>query len=206
MQNLHVLYQLLIPALFLVLWALNQLFNKEAAGANRPGGGLGPRPGGAPPTPRPRPRPAHQPEPIGARPAGEDEIMILESEPRRLAESRRPSNAPNRKPSRSGQNRPGRKPLSGSSLPKAMDTKTGKPGSFAQASGLTTQTTQTSQVTSVSEDRATAGLSAETAKVESAFSSARLRESLGDLNRVREALVMQEIFQPPVSVRVRRRP
>ncbi len=31
MQNLHVLYQLLIPALFLVLWALNQLFNKEGA-------------------------------------------------------------------------------------------------------------------------------------------------------------------------------
>lgn len=200
-QNLHVLYQLLVPALFLVLWALNQLFNKEIQGGNRPGGGLGPRPGGVPPTNRPRPQPAFRPEPIGARPETEDEILVLKSEPPSRPST--PPPAPGRRPPRSSQGRPGKRGLAPSPVGKAMDTRTGHPGSLAQASGLTTQITQLARVSSIASDR-----SAHPADTPSSalppISLSQLRQSLSDHARLREAFVLQEVLQPPVFLRGRR--
>lgn len=52
-MNLSDLLKLLIPAVFLIIWALNQLLGKEEVTAPPRGQPIGPRPGGLPPAPRP---------------------------------------------------------------------------------------------------------------------------------------------------------
>jgi hypothetical protein len=55
--NIEMLFKLIIPAIFVVLWTLNSLFNKELQNqqrAQRAGSPLGPRPG-LPPLNRPAP-------------------------------------------------------------------------------------------------------------------------------------------------------
>jgi hypothetical protein len=71
-NNADTLFKLLVPAIFLILWALNQLFNKEGTPAEAPraGGGLGPRP-----TFPPRPTPNYAEAPVAAgynRPRNDD--------------------------------------------------------------------------------------------------------------------------------------
>lgn len=61
-MNLGDLLKLVIPALFLVIWAVNQLLGKEEVTAPPRGQPIGPRPGGLPPAPRP---PASQEVPQG---------------------------------------------------------------------------------------------------------------------------------------------
>jgi hypothetical protein len=85
-----------------------------------------------------------------------------------------------------------------------MDTRTGHPGSLAQASGLTNQTTQIAKVSSIASDRAAPPPADTRSAVLPPVSPSQLRESLGDRGRLREALVLQEILQKPVSLRGRR--
>jgi hypothetical protein len=89
-NQLEILAKLIIPALFLLAWALNQVLNKEAPAP--PAGPLPRRPpGGLPPAPMPGQRPAPReviwqetaPPPPRREPmAGPDEIIILGSETR----------------------------------------------------------------------------------------------------------------------------
>ncbi len=87
-----------------------------------------------------------------------------------------------------------------------MDSKTGKPGSFANASSLTAQTTQTTQVTSVVSE-GTPGIRSTNLPLTTTLaplSPNQLRLTLADQVRIRETLVLQEILQPPVSRRGKR--
>src|SRR5690349_21596090 len=86
MNNFDVLARLIIPGIFVVIWLLNQLFNKEVnPPANRTP--LGPRPGGLPPAPRPGERSTGG-EPTmrfssTSPPRRADDVVVIRAEPTR---------------------------------------------------------------------------------------------------------------------------
>jgi hypothetical protein len=186
MNNVEELLKLLIPAFFLVLWALNQLLNKESNAPQAPGrpGGLGPRPG-VPPTPRPameRPREVPVPPRPQTTPAGrDDEIVILRSETVRPPA---PGNV------RRGQRaRPGRGVGRQGAAPAA---RTGYEGKAETRSLIEMRPTQGPVETPQETLRI---------GVPSPISADDLRSRMRSLDRVREAILLNEILQPPVSLR-----
>src|SRR5512142_3336320 len=115
------LFQFIVPLTFLAIWALTSLFNREAqplpSRTGRAPNPPDPRPGGGLST-SPRP-PERRPEPLNRdpnqrwanptpprRPAGrpDDEILIIEPEPRRMAPTSaappRPGTAASKRPAR----------------------------------------------------------------------------------------------------------
>lgn len=89
-MNLADLLKLVIPAIFLVIWAVNQLLGKEEVTAPPRGQPIGPRPGGLPPAPRPPvsrdvsqgwPSPASSPAPPQVKPKAPstdtDDIFVI---------------------------------------------------------------------------------------------------------------------------------
>jgi hypothetical protein len=186
------LLKLLFPAFFLVLWALNQLLNKEGTPQPQPRpGGLGPRPGGAlPPAPRPaeRPRTAAagpaRPAPARVGPPGrDDDIVILRSE------SVRP--APGARTNRGRAARAGKPKAAAEVVPRQTDGRS-----------LTTV------APSVAPSAAAAPASQGTLLigVPARLTGQDIRRALGSLDRVREAILINEVLQPPVSRRGPRRP
>jgi hypothetical protein len=90
MRNLDALFKLVVPAIFLLFWALGQVLNKEIKPPLRPM--PGPPPGGRDPAGEPFRPPAPPASPQPARPARPPEILILETrstEPPRGGRSRR---------------------------------------------------------------------------------------------------------------------
>src|SRR4051812_26705107 len=95
MRDVETLIKLVIPALFLIFWALSNLFNREVASnrAKDRASGLGPRPDRIPPGgPYDRDRPSGSPTTAPPRyvPPTNDEILIIRSEANRPAS--RPGN------------------------------------------------------------------------------------------------------------------
>lgn len=201
-NNLDNLFKLLVPVVFMILWALNQLFNKENAPqqAGRPSGGLGPRPGSQPGSPALRSSPApSRPEGLGPRPSfpttqpdsspvGDDEIMILRSEsiqppvgpkvtPREPREPRRSRG----RPVRAGESRPARPVRSPEPRPLP-----------SQAPALTPATPPPS----TSDSPILIGVPPQ-------LSAARVQQALNHPARVREAYLVSEILRPPVALRGR---
>lgn len=221
------LLKLVIPAIFLIVWAVGQLLNREAAKPPRP-----PRPraaGGLPPRPdlAPRPREAPRlPEPtmrwgdqeeskppsIPARPLLEprrtvgdpDEIVILGSEtgPPRAAPHRpaargssRPRPAPGAKRSRKVTEPSLRvEPLQASSK------------NLATVAGLTSGAIRPMDVADTAGPLG-ASMPAESVRAIGSASGPkvqRLRTALATPERIRDALILNEVLGPPVSRRPRR--
>src|SRR5438067_2114846 len=117
-MHINNLIQFIVPLTFLAIWALTSLFNREAQPlpprTGRVPNPLGPRPMGGPPAaPRPqeqrldllnRDPDARWANPTVRRPPGrpDDDILIIESEPRRTAANApaRSVSAPPKRPAR----------------------------------------------------------------------------------------------------------
>jgi hypothetical protein len=175
-NELEILAKLIIPALFLIAWALNQVLNKEA---QQPPAGPLPRrpPGGLPPAPMPGQRPAPReviwqespPPPPRREPmAGPDEIIILGSETKPL----RPSPAV-----------PVRRRRSRSAPPAPPKPEPPRPA--------------------ISAARPPAPPPPPPIAVLVFPSLAKVREALSSPARLREAILLREIFDKPLALRGR---
>ncbi len=197
-NNVDALFKLLVPAIFLVLWALNQLFNKEnQAQPGRPGSSLGPRPG-SPNAPRPapgstRPEIADPKNPYAANrsapPAGkDDEIVILRSETVRPPAGSSRRNARSRT-SRTSQSPNGVRSGRSSSEPRREST-----GTRSQSVPIP-----------ISPSQSTPSGSPLLIGVAAPLSAADVQGSMSDRERIREAILINELLQPPLALRRRRR-
>ncbi len=211
-NNVELLIRLIIPALFVVAWALNQVLSKEARPAPPPRGPVpDPFRNRLPPARRPADDPflgkferlaPPPPRPSPTLNPGQ-EFVIVESETR---SARAPSTAaapPT--PSRAGRrNRNPRRPASSASTSGSASTKGGQPdrnrqGAIANlATGLT--------------DAPVAGVSANPlgrtdldprASVSIPMLDV-LRDVMATPGQVRQAILLNEILQPPIALRGRR--
>ena len=210
-NNFESMMRLVIPGIFLLIWAVNQLFNKELnPGANRLPA-PGPRQGGLPPAPRPMDRSA-PPQPrdptmrFGTQATterrGNDEVLVIRSEPIR------PQATPQARP---GAPRPAARPRQAAAPARKPDTvasrsqMTGVSQSVSQSIKLVGDVGQLTVAQSLAVD---AGASAATAQDPSLAGSAALdglRRVLANPTRLREAWMLSEILKPPVALRGRPR-
>lgn len=198
-NNIDNLFRLLVPAIFLVLWALHQLFNKENAPppTNRPGGGLGPRPGGPPRPATDYGREVPYRDPTGPVPgptraassAPEDEIVIIRSETARPAGVGGGPPRDARRPPRPRPSRPGR----GSREPR-REAPEPRPGPEAPVPATPPPPTTGGPASPI-----LIGLAPP-------LSADELRRALTSPSRIREAILVNEILQPPKALRGRRGP
>ena len=207
----------IVPLSFMVFWALSSLFNRD--GKPKPPAqrmpNLPPRPAGgvrpAPPTQRwgtpgqqPSPAPA-LPATRPARPAGDDGIVILSSETRPPREgigrssvnlaSKRPSKGKPVVPQRKAEPTPARPGLAGVSQ-NVNQHLANATIEMAPLSGMPSVATATAVDLGMTAGRA----------ADSSITGPRsaVAWSLADPIRLREAFVINEILQPPVSMRNRR--
>ncbi len=200
-NNPEALLKLVVPAIFFILWAVNQLFNKEKAAARGAVSPIfGPRPGGLPPAPRPGERGRPQSPPyrdvtyeqapaLGRRPnpgSGRqaDDLLVIRDERRPTpAQSAKPRGArpqaPPTNPARSGRgsSQAGRNPAGAGKAPPA-------PPAYVSV----TPTALMSDLPSKISDQGPMPFT-------------QLRDSLTNPQRVREAFLLNELIQPPVSMR-----
>jgi hypothetical protein len=203
MNNLDPLLRLLVPLIiFLVISALNQIFNKETGAAAAKGQGLGPRPGGLPPAPRPGERAGvGDPNLLRYGPSGSsrrnefEDIIVLRPEPTRPSARSAP------------QRRQGRGKSAAPAAPKAAES--------AASRSLGTNVTQkidTSQIMrplaelepitsrSAASESSRLGTSASPGPLDLP-NLAGLRQTLTSPSKIREAFLLNEILQPPLSLR-----
>ena len=211
-------YQFIVPLTFLAIWALTSLFNREAQplpprSGRRPGE-PGPRPGNAP-------KPGEwRPESVGrassgptsassarasAARANQDEIIILESETRRPSSSSPASRA---NPKRSNRGRPAQQPA-----------RRAEPTPAAKAPGMRSGLTDAAPVGSRTQGLSPLSLppspllQSEGTGVEKVTSASAVIPAMPLLTpddvrlwlqtpgRLREAMVLNELLKPPISVR-----
>ncbi len=213
---IEVLMKLIVPAIFLIAWALNQLFNKESpASPNRSGPSLGPRSGGGlPPAPRPGPRNAEEQgrnpatlrwpkdatnDPMaragGSQPAGSDEIIILGTETRPPRRSGPPSRGRGGRRGRPGaapepeREESTRKNVLNLDLPKpisqSIDLRPVMEPLVGPIMPLDPKATDTVRPVPIG----------------TALTALDLQISVRDPARLREAILLSELLQPPVSQR-----
>lgn len=200
-NNIDNLFKLLVPAIFLILWALNQLFNKENnPQAGRPGGSLGPRPGSRPATIPPRPAPGNtRPEVADPRnpyaasrttppTASEDGIVILRSE------TVRPPTAPRttpKEPRRNPRNRPAR---SGQA---PGDGRSGRAAREPRRESPEPRPAVVPNRLSPSQNQGPPLLIGVTTPI----TATEMRRALTQKERIREAVLISELLRPPVAMR-----
>jgi hypothetical protein len=231
MNKFELLAKLIVPAFFLIVWALNQIFNKETpatpARGNRP---VGP-PGGRPPAPKPPPKRNEEDRAFAtadpksgawtspsdsraSKPvvlAGDDEVIILSSDTVRRpppAKPRTQSSPPANRPRQSRRNKGG----DGEKTPQRLG------GNISQSVRQTiTQTpldmksiTQTQPLNLSADlrgDQASPSMLSSTASIAgSAGPMAEvfdLKGALGSRARLREAFLLNELIQPPLALRNR---
>lgn len=192
-QNADALFKLIIPGIFLLLWVLGQLANREnptARGPRRPlQDPLGPRPDRIPPTGASSPSPALDSgrglvaiDPRTGRPAG---VVFIESESDPRASRARSG----RQSPRRGESGRGRKPAPASQPRSSASPSTPLAGPLSTPSWS-----------------ADPSASSSVEALESpATSAAALRDILQNPQRVREALVASQVLGPPPGLaRLRR--
>jgi hypothetical protein len=201
-NDLEILIKLIIPAIVLIGWAINQVSNREAPAPPRrpfPPGPPPPPGGGLPPAPMPGERAgpreviwteAPPPPPRRELPAGPDEILILGTETRPV---KPPPPSPGR-PSVSPRSRSPRRPRAAQPpRPELSRPRPGLAGDLAR--GPDTLPAAPEPPAARSPDRLTAP----------ALDPAQLRAAIASPARIREAIVLNELLQPPLSVRRARR-
>ncbi|MFO0959458.1 MAG: hypothetical protein U0800_18830 [Isosphaeraceae bacterium] len=199
-MNLADLLKLIIPAIFLVIWAVNQLLGKEEVTAPPRGQPVGPRPGGLPPAPRPPvsrevpqgwPSPSAAATPPRAKPkadafADSDDIFVIRGDGD-------PFVRPAPKPSihrRAARSRP-------AAAPKAPEPAAPKRLGAPLPTGLT----NTPIDVKLNERTSTS-----TPAIEPLTTPPHpLAELIRSPGRLREALLLNEILGPPRSLRGHRR-
>jgi hypothetical protein len=231
-NKFEILAKLIVPAFFLIVWALNQILSKETpatpARGNRP---VGP-PGGRPAPAKPKPKPNEEDRAFAAadpksgawvsasdsrgnKPvvlAGDDEVLILGSETVR----RLPPAKPRTQSSRGNRSKSERRPPSPADAEKQAQ-RLG--GNISQSVRQTLSSTsvdmksisQSQPLTSLAVDvRGISGASAMVSSTASTAGSAGpiaevfdLHGALHSRTRIREAFLLNELLQAPVSLRGR---
>jgi hypothetical protein len=217
-NNIELLIRLIIPALFLVAWALNQALNKEAP---PPPPARGPLPdpfrNRLPPAQRPpgtlierleRTAPPPRPATPSLRPG--QEIVIVESETRSLRPQAGPASQAQqqqsqRNPRRNNNRQPRRNQGAGPLTPERGKADQRDRPRTGGAPNLTPGLTDApvgapggiSATASAAEDHEPRQLTPNPALD-------LLRTALADPDQVRRAILVNEIFQPPVVLRGRR--
>ena len=206
--------KLLVPLLLLAFWGLKQVLERETPPANR---GAGPRPGGPRPpeglAARERPRdaglqwsgpPPRRPGPgsgpgivVRGQPAGDDEIIILRPDsvlPQRLAGRQSLGRKPQR-PSKPGLTPRGAEPSKpgplGGQISQTVDQTLGL------QSGMGPVDQRGAQHSSVRSQVSANPTPSPTADA--------LSKALRSPERIREAFLLNELLQPPLALRKRRR-
>jgi hypothetical protein len=198
-MDLSDLFKLLIPAVFLVFWALNQLFGREDAAAGRTAP-PGPRPGGLPPAPRTR-SPERQPTAsdwsggrtfdIPPRPTTTatttlppEEVLVIGGEPRRPGSARGRTQAGGRRGGRG----------KGPAPPQA--------GESAAPRSLVEPLVQSLAISPLTPTPTPAAPESPAfAPTWTAQSLLEMAQSLRSPERLREALLVSEILGPPKARR-----
>lgn len=216
------LYQFLVPLTFLAIWALTSLFNREAQPlpprSGRMPGPNGPRPLPAnanakepsPPRPnQPGANNSYPPRPSGTN-RGDDEIIIIEAEPRRSPNTPSPRNPAqgNRRNAKTRQPAPPapKRPESNSQRTLGPTTGLPMPGMLSQPKGLSPLELPPSPLLSTSSGE-TPGAEAAQARATGpvAISSVDVRNLTRSPARVRESIILSELMRPPLALRVRPR-
>lgn len=218
--------QLIVPLIFLAIWALTSLLTREAQPlpprTTRPTGPGGPRPGtstsGRMPERRGEPVTREAPvarwnsgatgtaRPAPPRPASrDDEIVILEADTRRPASSRGES------PRRSARSRPAAAPPA-----RRAEPATTRSLSLAMAPDPAAQLNRTLELTpltkmqlplatSVTQEVAAPPPGTVSLAPPAALSSGEIRGLIASPAKLREAFVISEILKPPLALRQNRR-
>jgi len=216
-MDLEDLIKAVVPLSFLAIWALTSVFNREAKPlppmANRPPVPYPPRPsvppGGArPPEPKPVPanreptlrwsQPGQPAAPAQGRsapnPGGADDILIIRNEPVRppLVQPTRPNVA-----------QPRRGRSKSAAAPKPADQTTVRPTLGAFDTDVSQHLARTIELPPL-EQISSSGVNAAgriPERIVPQVSLADLKRSLRDPARVREAFILNEVIQPPLSHR-----
>ena len=197
----------IVPISFVAIWALTALFNRESKGfpARPPG-----------PNPQGRPRPGdppmrwttdgNPPQPMNRRPPADDaDILILSGYPG--AGSRAPSARPPQGSAarRQPRNRPAppasRKVEPVVTRPKQAGVNQNVNQSIARTLDLAPLTAIAPMVTS---STTLANAPSSPAKSTAVVTTATIRPLMNDPARLREAFIVNELFQPPLALRGRR--
>lgn len=221
-NDLDALLKLIIPAIFLIVWAISQLANREEPQPKprplpRGGGGLPPRP-----LPGPRPReaggPREQPPMRWGEPAEPLATVPQEPEPRRgpappdeiviLGTEIRPPRPTPHRPASRGSSRP--RPAPGSrrtpQTPAPIRPEPITPP-HADLSGLGSLTTPIQPFATGAQGRplpiATPAAAPGPPTIAPMPITEQVRGALGSPERVREALVLNELLAPPLALRRR---
>ena len=218
-NNFDAIWRLVVPGILLLIWAVNQLFNKELnPGANRLPA-PGPRPNGLPPAPRPmerlvtpqqppqmEPQPRHDPTMrFGAQTTterrGNDEVLFIRAEPQRSPT--RPG--PPRPAPRQVRPKPPAPPAKRPDTVASRSQMVGVSQSVNQSIKLVGDVGQMTVAQSLAVDQgASAAVARDPGMGEPAALDA-LRRSLADPTRLREAWIISELLKPPVALRGRTR-
>ncbi|MBV8078728.1 MAG: hypothetical protein JO284_20245 [Planctomycetaceae bacterium] len=225
------LFQFIVPLTFLTIWALTSLFNREAQPlpprANRPPGPPGPRPG-LPPAPGPVERRA---EPATGEPTmrwstetatvrrapgrPDDDILIIESEPRRASPA--PSAAPASRTGGGASARRGSRTRSATpSSPKRPEPSTPRALSAEFGQGIANQVNHPLNLGPLAMPQSTLG-SHDLPSIAKVVSEPPrpvpgralplgidLQVAMSSPAKLRESFIMNELFQPPLALRGKR--
>lgn len=198
----------IVPISFLAIWALTALFNRESKGfpARPPGSPPGgPRP--TDPTLRWGPASGGSPQVIRRVPIGDDDILIIPSDPARAARPApaRPAQATGVRRTVKGRQAPApvKKVEPTATRPKLGGVTQSVNQSLAKPSEFTPLASATVPMTRMAPSEPPAVVT--TASIDTpALTVARLRPLVKDPVRLREAFILNELLQPPVTLRRRR--
>lgn len=198
----HDWFRLIIPGALFLIWVVNQLLNKELKPTPNPAerpGGVGPGPGGPPPAPRTSPRDPRDPamrfsnaptaRQGAVRSAADDEIIVIRAEPPGFP-ARPPGSGAVKRPAR--QKSAPAKPPESPSRPLTSGVSQ-KLGSALDHHSLVEEPTSLllSMPPAVSTDPGTMP----------SPTVVELSKILGSQQAVREAFLINELLQPPLSMR-----
>lgn len=196
MQDVDTLIKIIIPAILLIFWLLSNLFNREnAQKAARERTAVGNRPSNYPSA-----RPVDRRNVPAGRPSSQnDEVMIIRAEPKRPPAKTPPPGRKNQTRGRAAGGQPGRRNestaasqnrvLTGGALVSDVNQSLTRPLEMkALGDQLASESTPPAVTSSLTTGTPPA-------------SALDLRGALKDPTRVREAFILIEVLQPPVSQR-----
>jgi hypothetical protein len=206
----ELLFKAIVPLCFVAIWALTALFNRESKGFPAPPRPPGPSPSGGPrpgdPTLRWSTPAGSQASGVRRVPIGDDDILIIQSDPSRAA---RPAAA---RPAQGMGVRRAVKVRQGASPARKVEPVVARQKlsgvsqnvnqSLARPIELTPLTTIAPMSTTSGSDLANAPSSP--SKTSEVLTVSTLIPLMHDPRRLREAFIVNELFRPPVALRGRR--